>query len=83
MELNIDFNIKSTYDNISDKNTIRVLLDDNKSVLEHFTAMEMAKECLMNALDAYVKSTPNGTVTNIEFDNLVSTPIHKLKGFSI
>ncbi len=81
MQLNIDFNIKSTYDIDTDSNSVTVSIDSNKSILEHLTALEMAKQALANSLEAYIKVMPKGMVTEKEYEELISTPLKKLKGF--
>ncbi|MDM1294294.1 hypothetical protein HX021_08280 [Sphingobacterium sp. N143] len=83
MQLNIDFNIKSIHDNETNSNKLSVSLDVNKSVLEHLTALEMAKQALANALEAYVKVMPEGMVTDKEYEKLITTPLKKLKGFEV
>lgn len=83
MQLNIDFNIKSIHDNETNSNKLSVSLDVNKSVLEHLTALEMAKQALANALEAYVKVMPEGMVTDKEYEELITTPLKKLKGFEV
>lgn len=83
MQLNIDFNIKSIHDNETNSNKLSVSVDVNKSVLEHLTALEMAKQALANALEAYVKVMPKGMVTDKEYEELITTPLKKLKGFEV
>lgn len=83
MQLNIDFNIKSIHDNEKNSNKLSVSVDVNKSVLEHLTALEMAKQALANALEAYVKVMPKGMVTDKEYEELITTPLKKLKGFEV
>lgn len=83
MQLNIDFNIKSIHDNETNSNKLSVSVDVNKSVLEHLTALEMAKQSLANALEAYVKVMPKCMVTDKEYEELITTPLKKLKGFEV
>ncbi len=83
MQLNIDFNIKSIHDNEINSNKLSVSVDVNKSILEHLTALEMAKQALANALEAYVKVMPKGMVTDKEYEELITTPLKKLKGFEV
>ena len=83
MQLNIDFNIKSTYDIDTDSNSVTVSIDSNKSILGHLTALEMAKQALVNALEAYVRAMPKGLVNEKEYEELITTPIKKLKGFEV
>ncbi|WON94743.1 hypothetical protein [Sphingobacterium sp. UGAL515B_05] len=83
MQLNIDFNIKSIHDKDTNSNKLSVSVDVNKSVLEHLTALEMAKQALANALEAYVKVMPKGMVTDKEYEELITTPLKKLKGFEV
>jgi len=83
MQLNIDFNIKSTYDIDTDSNSVTVSIDSNKSLSDHFTALELAKQGLINSLEAYVKTMPDGMLTEKEMEDLVNTPLKKLKGFEV
>lgn len=83
MQLNIDFNVKSIHDDATKTNKVSVSVDSNKSVLEHLTALEMAKQALANALEAYVKVMPKGMVTEKEYEELITTPLKKLKGFEV
>jgi len=83
MQLNIDFNIKSTYDIDTDSNSVTVSIDSNKSLSDHFTALELAKQGLINAIEAYVKTMPDGMLTEKEMEDLVNTPLKKLKGFEV
>jgi hypothetical protein len=83
MQLNIDFNVKSIHDDETKTNKVSVSMDSNRSVLEHLTALEMAKQALANALEAYVKVMPKGMVTEKEYEELITTPLKKLKGFEV
>ncbi len=83
MQLNIDFSIKSTYSPETDSNSVTVQLDTNKTLSDHFTALELAKRALINSLEAYVKTMPDGMLTEKEMDDLVNTPLKKLKGFEV
>ncbi|MGJ1360393.1 hypothetical protein ACR79K_27175 [Sphingobacterium siyangense] len=83
MQLNIDFNIKSTYDIDTNNNSVTVSIDSNKSLSDHFTALELAKQGLINAIEAYVKTMPDGMLTEKEMEDLVNTPLKKLKGFEV
>lgn len=83
MQLNIDFNIKSTYDIDTNNNSVTVSIDSNKSLSDHFTALELARQGLINAIEAYVKTMPDGMLTEKEMDDLVNTPLKKLKGFEV
>jgi hypothetical protein len=83
MQLNIDFSVKSTHDDATKSNNVSVSVDINKSILEHLTALEMAKKSLVNALEAYILVMPKGMVTEKEYEELISTPLKKLKGFEV
>jgi len=83
MQLDIDFSIKSTYSVETDSNSVTVQLDTNKTLSDHFTALELAKRGLINSLEAYVKTMPDGMLTEKEMDDLVNTPLKKLKGFEV
>lgn len=83
MQLNIDFNIKSTYDIDTNNNSVTVSIDSNKSLSDHFTALELARQGLINSLEAYVKTRPDGMLTEKEMEDLVNTPLKKLKGFEV
>jgi len=83
MQLDINFSIKSTHDDATKRNNVSVSVDINKSILEHLTALEMAKKSLVNALEAYVLIMPKGMVTEKEYEELISTPLKKLKGFEL
>ncbi len=83
MQLDIDFSIKSTHDDVNKTNNISVSVDSNKSILDHLTALELAKQSLANALEAYSKTMPNGMLTEKQYEELISTPLKKLKGFEL
>ncbi|GEM_PF-1018878 len=83
MQLNIDFSIKSTYSVETDSNSVTVQLDTNKTLSDHFTAIELAKQGLINSLEAFVKTMPEGMLTEKEMEDLVNTPLKKLKGFEL
>lgn len=84
MQLNIDFSIHSTYNKKTDCNSISITVDSRKSTLEHLTTLEMAKDALINALEAYVnKGMPEGMLTEKQYEELITTPIKKLKGFEV
>lgn len=83
MQLNIDFSIKSTYLPETDSNSVTVQLDTNKTLSHHFTALELAKQGLINSLEAFVKTIPEGMLTEKEMEDLVNTPLKKLKGFEL
>jgi hypothetical protein len=83
MQLDIDFSIKSTYSIETDSNSVTVQLDTNKTLSDHFTALELAKRGLINSLEAYVKTMPDGMLTEKQMEDLVNTPLKKLKGFEL
>lgn len=83
MQLNIDFSIKCKRNKEADGNDISVAVDSSKSILEHLTALEMAKGALVNSLEAFAKTMPDGMLTEKQYEELITTPINKLKGFEV